>query len=216
MASPNQWTCVWANSRRHWRTGKPGVLQSMGLQRVRHDLVPEQQTGYWKKRENLFLQFCFVLFFKPNQLVRKGKVLYIQINCMFSFHTWKWSKSISDCFQLIATPWAVAHQAPLSKVFSRPEYWGGLLFPSARDLPHLGIEPGSPILQADSLPFEPLGKPILRPSVKGKGDGEKSEGPEDSCHFVESHHSFMWILGSLPRKKRQEQFLTFEWGQLDR
>ena len=32
MASPTQWTWVWANSGRWWRTGKPGVLQSMGLQ----------------------------------------------------------------------------------------------------------------------------------------------------------------------------------------
>ena len=30
MASPTQWTWVWASSRRWWRTGKPGVLQSMG------------------------------------------------------------------------------------------------------------------------------------------------------------------------------------------
>ena len=37
MASPTQWTGIWANSRRWWRTGKPGVLQSMGLQRVRHN-----------------------------------------------------------------------------------------------------------------------------------------------------------------------------------
>ena len=43
MASPTQWTWVWANSRRQWKTGKPGVLQSMGSQRVRHDLTPEQQ-----------------------------------------------------------------------------------------------------------------------------------------------------------------------------
>ena len=42
-ASLAQWTWVWANSRRWWRTGKPGVLQSMGaLQRVRHNLVTEQ------------------------------------------------------------------------------------------------------------------------------------------------------------------------------
>ena len=41
MASPTQWTWVWANSRRYWRTGKPGVLQSMGLQRVGHDLATE-------------------------------------------------------------------------------------------------------------------------------------------------------------------------------
>ena len=37
MASPTQWTWVWASSRRWWWTGKPGVLQSMGSQRVRHN-----------------------------------------------------------------------------------------------------------------------------------------------------------------------------------
>ena len=36
MASVTQWTWVWAHSRRWWRTGKPGVLQSVGSQRVRH------------------------------------------------------------------------------------------------------------------------------------------------------------------------------------
>ena len=37
MASPTQWTRVWVGSRSWWWTGKPGVLQSMGLQRVGHD-----------------------------------------------------------------------------------------------------------------------------------------------------------------------------------
>ena len=42
LASPTQWTWVWANSARSsWRTGKPGVLQSMGSQRVRHDWAAE-------------------------------------------------------------------------------------------------------------------------------------------------------------------------------
>ena len=40
-ASPTQWTWVWANSGKWWRTGKPGMLQAMGLQRVRHNLVTE-------------------------------------------------------------------------------------------------------------------------------------------------------------------------------
>ena len=31
MASPTQWTWIWANSRRYWRKGKPGVLKSMAL-----------------------------------------------------------------------------------------------------------------------------------------------------------------------------------------
>ena len=42
--------------------------------------------------------------------------------------------------------------------FSRQEYWSGLPFPSPEDLPDLGIEPGSPALQADDLPSEPSGK----------------------------------------------------------
>ena len=41
MASLTQWTWVWANSRRWWRTGKPGMLQSLGSQRVGHDWVTE-------------------------------------------------------------------------------------------------------------------------------------------------------------------------------
>ena len=45
---------------------------------------------------------------------------------------------------LTVTPWTVAHQAPLSKEFSRQEYWSGQPFPSPGDLPHPVIEPGSP------------------------------------------------------------------------
>ena len=37
MASPTQWTGVWASSGNWWWTGRPGVLQSMGSQRGRHD-----------------------------------------------------------------------------------------------------------------------------------------------------------------------------------
>ena len=43
MASLTQWTWVWANSGRWWRTGKPGVLQSMELQRVGYDWTTEWQ-----------------------------------------------------------------------------------------------------------------------------------------------------------------------------
>ena len=42
MASPTQWTWIWASSGRWWRTGKPGVLQSMGSQKVGHEWVTEQ------------------------------------------------------------------------------------------------------------------------------------------------------------------------------
>ena len=56
--------------------------------------------------------------------------------------------------RLFATPWTVAHQAPLSMGFSRREYWRGLPFPSPGDLVNPGIKPGSPALQADSLTSE--------------------------------------------------------------
>ena len=45
--------------------------------------------------------------------------------------------------QLFATPWSVAHQAPLSMGFPRQEYWSGLSFPPPGDLPDPGIEPTS-------------------------------------------------------------------------
>ena len=51
--------------------------------------------------------------------------------------------------RLCATPQTAAHQAPQSLGFSRQEHWSGLPFPS----------PGSPSVQADSLPSEPPGKP---------------------------------------------------------
>ena len=41
MASPTRWMWVWVNSRSWWWTGKSGVLQSMGSQRVRHDWATE-------------------------------------------------------------------------------------------------------------------------------------------------------------------------------
>ena len=52
-------------------------------------------------------------------------------------------------------------QAPLSMGFSRQKYWSGLPCPPPGDLPKPGIKPRSSMLQADSLPSEPLGKPIF-------------------------------------------------------
>ena len=70
------------------------------------------------------------------------------------------SSVVSD--SLLSTPWNVAHQAPLSRGFSRQEYWRGLLCPPPTEFHDPGTEPislMSPALQADSLQSEPLGKP---------------------------------------------------------
>ena len=41
MASPTRWTRVWVNSRSWWWTGRPGMLQFMGSQRVGHNWATE-------------------------------------------------------------------------------------------------------------------------------------------------------------------------------
>ena len=64
-----------------------------------------------------------------------------------------------SCVQLFATPWNIAHQAPLSIGFSRQEYWSALPFLSLGDLPDPGIKPGSPELLADCLQLSHQGKP---------------------------------------------------------
>jgi len=48
----------------------------------------------------------------------------------------------------------IAHQVPRSMGFFRQEYWSGLPFSSAGDLPDPGVKPVSPALQADSLPLK--------------------------------------------------------------
>ena len=50
MASPTRWTWVWVNSGRWWWTGRPGVLQFMGSQRVGHDWVTELNWIWGKKK----------------------------------------------------------------------------------------------------------------------------------------------------------------------
>ena len=49
MASSTEWTWVWVNSRSSWWTGRPGVLQSMGLQRVRHNWASELNWIEWSQ-----------------------------------------------------------------------------------------------------------------------------------------------------------------------
>ena len=47
--------------------------------------------------------------------------------------------------QLFATPWTIAHQAPLSLGLPRQGYWSGLPFPTPEDLPDPGLGPASPV-----------------------------------------------------------------------
>ena len=66
MASPTLWAWVWVNSGSWWWTGRPGVLQSMGSQRVGHDWETEPSWNYtltfkkWTQRWVQTLNICLL------------------------------------------------------------------------------------------------------------------------------------------------------------
>ena len=90
-----------------------------------------------------------------------AKILFILLSPVSNIH-WHTLES-KNVGRLVmsdsATPWTVACQAPLSMEFSKQEYWSGLPFLFPGNLSNPGIEIGSLILQADSLPSEPPRKP---------------------------------------------------------
>ena len=63
MASPTRWTWVWASSGSWWQTGKPGMLQSMGSQRVGHNWVTELN---WTESAMWSWVLIFLLLRKTN------------------------------------------------------------------------------------------------------------------------------------------------------
>ena len=121
---------------------------------------------------NQTLNFSFQIFKEIFMWLafKKSAVIYIyryrQISIYLSISIYMYiciylSIYLSTCVcqslsraRLFATPWTAIHQVPLSMRFSRQGYWSGLPFPSPGDLPNPGIEPGSPALQANSLPTE--------------------------------------------------------------
>ena len=97
MASLTHWTWVWVNSGSWWWTGRPGVLQSMGSQRVGHDWAtelkwPEVDTPGLTALRSLFLITSTKSLF---QIWPQSRVLGI----------WHW-KSFGGHFQgITSTPW---------------------------------------------------------------------------------------------------------------
>ena len=97
MASPTQWTWVWVNCGSLWCTGRPGVLQFLGSQRVRHYWVTELNCGKLLKstisvvflqvvvwiiyydikylEETHFMQSVFLFFFLEQECWVRNQVL---------------------------------------------------------------------------------------------------------------------------------------------
>ena len=84
-----------------------------------------------------------------------------------------WSVKLWVCVvsrvQLFTTPWTVAHQASLSRGFSRQKYWSGLPFPPPGHLPDVGLNPRLLRLlywQAGSLPLSHLGSRWMKSGLQ--------------------------------------------------
>ena len=102
MTSPTQWTWVWASSRSWWRTGKPGVLQSTGSQRVGH---------YWETELNWGLLHCRQILY---QLSYQGSHLYRKEMWIGSFLIYCCCCSVTQSCPTFWASWIAACQASLS------------------------------------------------------------------------------------------------------
>ena len=95
-----------------------------------------------------------------NSVVQNHQFFGTQLSLWSNSHIHTSEMKLLSHVLLFVTPWTVAHQAPLSKGFSRQEYSSGLPFPSPGDLPNAGMEAVSltpAALPAQSLPLVPLG-----------------------------------------------------------
>ena len=100
---------------------------------------------------------------------------------------WKWKWKSLSRVQLFATPWTVAHQAPLSMGFSRQEYWSGLPFPSPGNLSDPGNEPESPTWKADGNTIQRLSSLFkVTPLIIGGGG--------DQAHVILTLKAFYSLL----------------------
>ena len=122
------------------------VCRSLG---VTHFLQLQSLSPKFTNLHISFINFQAVIITTTELLQCEGMVL--SCSCLVA----------KVCSTLFATPWTVAHQAPLFMKFPRQEYWSWLPFPSPRDLPKPGIEPASPALAGRFFTTESAGKPVV-------------------------------------------------------
>ena len=100
-----------------------------------------------------------------------------------------------------ATPWGVAHQAPLSMGFSRWEYRSGLPCLSPGDLPNPGIEPRSPILETESTIWTTREAQMVKNGIRAL----RKEAPQSCPAASTGGHN----------KKSSAQQTAFSWPHWD-
>ena len=134
----------------------------------------------------------------------------------FTEHNISWCVQSLSHVWLFVTPWTVTHQAPLSMGFSRQQSWSGLSCPSPGDRPDPALEPWSPALQADSLPFFWATRKAL--SAVGWGHKEEAGGDCGSdCLCTAAfwgHCPLSWSRASSGEKGLRDEERKFSWHSL--
>ena len=171
IVSLTQWTWVWAISGSWWWTGRPGVLQSMGLQRVRHDWVTELNWMFKDFKNNLtlyihhhffFFKFLFIsylfLFFN---CARSSLLCRLFSSCgeyrlLSSWGAWASHWSVFSCYSAGSRH---AGFSSCSKQASVVVVHGPSCSVACRILPDQGLNLCPLHLQEDSYPLHHQGSP---------------------------------------------------------
>ena len=102
------------------------------------NLVQPLWRTVWRFPKNLEIELPYnpeiplLVIHTEETRIERDTCTPVFIEALFTIaRTWKQPRcpSSDECIQLFATPWTVAHQAPLSMGFSRQEYWSELPFP---------------------------------------------------------------------------------------
>ena len=118
-------------------------------------------------------------------------------------------KSLSHVW-LFVTAWTVAYQASPSMGFSRQKYWSELPFPSPGDLPDPGIKPWSLVLQADTWPSEPQGKPMS--CIDSESESEVAQSCPTLCDTMDCSLAGFSLHGILQARVLEWVAISFSRG----
>ena len=125
---------------------EPAVI-SLSLSGKTFQKVPQSKTQICCVLATVYLAFA-LYYYMWNKYKYNKYIVFIKCERESASHS-----VMSDSFRPRGL--TVAHQAPLSIGFFRQEYWSWLPFPFPGDFLDPGMEPGSPVLQANSLPSGP-------------------------------------------------------------
>ena len=114
--------------------------------------------------------------------------------------------------RLFVLPWTVALQAPLSMELSRQGYWIGLPFSFPGELPDSGIKSRSPALQADSFPFERLGKRVIYHLVGITAAAKSLQSCPTLCEPIDGSPPSSPVPGILQAKTLEWAAISFSKG----